>query len=103
MTHNVTGTRHVGVTARLAGPKDARGTVTACFDLDSAPYNLATPTIREGMSGVVKEYVDATGTKFIVTPIIVKKVHYESAVEQELRWNFDWELNSLAGAPTYPN
>lgn len=102
-TFDVTGTRHAGITARIAGKKDARGTVTACFDLDAAPYGLTTPAIREGAIGVIREYVDATGAQFITTPIIVKKLHHESAIGNELRWTFDWELNSLAGSPSYPN
>lgn len=99
LTFDVTHTGSGGNTARIAGKRDGRGNVNADFDADAPPY-AAVPSIQEGVSGIITEYVSIT--KFIQTPVIIKKLHFESAVGSQCKWNFDWEMNSLAGSFVYP-
>lgn len=95
---DVTNTTHGGRTARIAGKGDHKGTALICFDLTLPPYG-ASPGIRFGTSGVFRHKISATtgaaGDIFIRIPAIITKVHYESAVDQELRWSVDWAENFI--------
>lgn len=102
---DVTNTGHEGETARIAGKKDWQGTVQADFDLDDPPYGLAggQPNIDAGVRGVIRKYVSPVAQgKFISIGVIIAKVHYESAVESQLKYSFDVKQNKLAGPFTYP-
>lgn len=98
ITHDVTGTRMNGLTARIGGKVDAQGNVTACLDLDLLPW-AAPLTITPNMIGVAIFGVSPTGG--IQLPFIVSKVHYEAAVESAVSYNFDLQLNILAGSFAY--
>jgi hypothetical protein len=95
----VTGTAQIGKQARIAGVQDGRGTVNYDFDLDNLPWSPAF-RIVSGMTGIVYNYISPISA--IANPIIIKKVHSESAVETEVKGSFDWEFNSLAGVQVYP-
>lgn len=101
ITPDVSGTRHAGRTARIAAKKDHRGTVNATFDLDDPPYGAA-PNIRAGTTGVILLHTSASLNKPIQIPVIITKVHYESAIENALVWSFDWAENVIAGSLVYP-
>lgn len=100
---DVSGTRHAGLTARLAAKADAAGTVNAEFDADNPPY-LNPPNIRKGVSGILLAYYSALslGRPFQV-PVIIEKVHYETSVAAESKWSFDWRMNAIAGVFVYPS
>lgn len=100
LLHDVTGTRHAGVRARIGGPADAQGTVQADFDLDEAPYHDP-PSIRPTVRGLM--FFHISPTKAIQVPVIVERLHFESAVESQVKYSFDVKMNALAGALVYPN
>ncbi|HLN30476.1 MAG TPA: hypothetical protein VK395_22220 [Gemmataceae bacterium] len=106
VTH--TGLNGAGV-ARIAGKQDASGTVKADYDSDLSPY-AASPNIRNGVSGVILFYVGAPTAPVGVTgqqppvqgkplqvPVIIEKVHYESAVHNQVKFSFEVKLNVIAG------
>lgn len=102
---DVTHTGHSGETARITGKRDWRGTVQADFDLDAPPYNNAAggPNIRSGTRGVIRKYVAPVGqAKFIQIPVVIAKVHYETAVESQFKYSFDVEQSILAGDKIFP-
>jgi hypothetical protein len=101
---DVTNTGHGGQTARITGKEDWRGTINADFDLDAAPYGngAGQPNIRAGTAGVIACYVATDLSKAIQIPVIISKVHYESAVESQLKYSFDVEMSVLAGFFIYP-
>lgn len=101
MTHEVTRTSHGGNTARVAGKRDGRGTVTLSFDLDAPPWG-APLYVFEGMTGVILEAVSISLNKFITIPVIIKKLREESSVSTMLKLTVDWEFNILAGPYSYP-
>ncbi len=101
MTYDVTHTGHNGIRARIAGLEDAKGTISASFDLDLPPYGT-TPFIRHGVSGLCLFYVDISLVKHFQIPVIIPKTHYESGVESEMKYSFDVEMNRLAGLPAFP-
>jgi len=96
---DVTHTGSGGHTARITGKDDWRGSVNAVFDLDQPAYSTP-PSIRPGVKGIIQKYV-ATN-KVIQIPVVITKVHYESAVENELRYNFDVAMDSITGVMVYP-
>jgi hypothetical protein len=85
-------------TARIAGKRDGTGTVNADYDADLSPY--AAYGIQEGVSGVILEYI--TPTRAIQTPIIIEKLNFQSAAGSQLKYNFSWKMNVLAGLFVYP-
>ena len=95
VTHTGTG----GRTARIAGKADTKGTVNADFDADVPPY-LPAPSIRAGTTGVILCFV--TPNKAVQIPVIISKLHFESAIENELKYSFDYQENVLAGVVVYP-
>ncbi len=70
----------------------------ADFDLDAPPYLL--PQIRFGVQGIIHHFISVT--KFIQIPVVIAKVHYESAVENQLKYSFDVAMSVLAGSMVYP-
>jgi len=95
---DTTNTGSGGFRSRLAGVGDAAGTVNADYDLDLSPYRAA--LITAGISGIANFYLSPTN--FIQVPTIIEKVHYESAVESEVKYSFDVKGNSRAGLFVYP-
>ena len=95
VTHTGTG----GRTARIAGKGDTKGTINASFDLDLKPYT-APRGIREGANGVVVLGFDPAFP--IQIPAVIAKVHVESAIENEVKYSFDYNENVLAGVVVYP-
>ncbi len=103
MLHDVTGTRHGGYRARIAGLADVTGNVKAHFDLDVMPW-VDPPTIRPGVSGVIGFYVSIQATgKYVQVPCIIEKLHLVSGVENALAYDFDVKLNILAGTFLLPS
>ena len=99
LTFDVTHTATGGNTARIGGKADAKGTVNACLDIDNPPYATA-PNIIPGVRGIILFYVSAV--KFTQVPVIVKKLHFESGTEQEVRWSFDVEMDAHTGSFVFP-
>ena len=99
LLYDVTHTGTGGVRARLAGPVDASGNVLASLDLDLPPYAPAL-SIVAGQRGVALFYLSPT--RFLQLPCSVQKLHFESAIESEVLWNFDTKMNALAGFFVYP-
>lgn len=94
----MTSTGAGGLTARLAGKRDISGTVQADYDLDIPPYGPV--GIFDGLSGICA--FNLNPLKAVQAPVIVEKVHYESAVESEVKYSFDVKANSRAGFLVYP-
>jgi hypothetical protein len=105
--HDVTHTGLNGIgTARIAGLNDISGTIHADFDADAPPY-LNPPRITSGTSGwlifVLGAPPGSVGNlgssiqRQIEVPIIVEKVHYESAVKNQVKYSFNVKMNVLAG------
>jgi hypothetical protein len=99
LLHDVTGTAAGGVRMRLAGPLDASGNVKADFDLDLPPY-AAAPIILPGLSGIITFGISAT--KGIQIPSICESLHFMSAVENEVTYDWASKMNSKAGFVVYP-
>lgn len=95
VSHSGTG----GVRARIAGLQDARATILASLDLDLLPW-AAVPKIIPGLWGLIGIHVAerSLGWNPITVPVIVQKIHFESAVESEVKYSFDVQMNALAGA-----
>lgn len=98
---DVTHTGSGGVRARIAGPKDFRGSLNLSFDLDQPTYG-GNYLLKDGVSGLLSFAVSDDLDKFIQVPCILEKVRYESSVENELRVTADAAMNSLAGTLAYP-
>ena len=96
---DVTHTGSGGRTARIAGKADHKGTINADFDLDVPPY-LNPPGIRFGSTGIILFFFSPS--RPIQIPVIVSKVHYESAIESEVKYSFDVQENVLVGVIVYP-
>ena len=95
VTHTGTG----GRTARIAGKADHKGTVNADYDADIPPY-LAPVGIRAGGIAVILFFVSPS--KPIQVPVLITKVHYEAAIENEVKYSFEVAENVLAGVIVYP-
>ena len=87
-----------GLRARIPGLRDVQGTVSADYDLDSPPYGAI--SIFDGLSGVCG--FNLSPLKTLQVPVIIEKVHYEMAVESEIKYSFDVKANSRAGLIVYP-
>ena len=86
------------MSARIAGKEDFNGTVNYSLDLDAPPY-ATTTNIRNGVSGIMDLYVSPT--KVLRLPLIIGKVHYESAVTTEVKGSCEVAMNCLqAGVVT---
>lgn len=96
---DVSHTQTASRTARIAGKGDTKGSITASFDLDLKPYT-APRSIRAGQGGIVLMGFDPAFP--IQMPCIVTKVHYESKIESEVQYSFDYAENVLAGVIIYP-
>ena len=99
LLHDVTGSAAGGVRARLAGPTDVAGQVMCDLDLDAPPY-IDPPLILPGASGITNFGVSAS--KGIQVPVIVEELHFSSAIDQEVKWDFSCKANSIAGVIVYP-
>ncbi len=91
VTHSGT----TGLAARIAGRKDVKGRVQASLDLDLFPWAAGT-SIDFGQKGVIKCYVSAT--KFEQIPIIIAEVHERSAVNENVKYDFSFQLDTLSGS-----
>ncbi len=99
LLHDVTHTGSLGVRGRLAGPLDADGNVQLDLDLDQLPF-LAIPLIAPGISGIAVFGLSLVGG--IQVPLIVETLHFASAVDKEVMWDFAGKMNSRAGFLVYP-
>lgn len=95
VTHTGTG----GRTARIAGKGDHKATVGADYDLDIKPYNPPV-SIRFGSLGIIVLGFDPAFP--IQIPAVVTKTHYESAIENEVKYSFDCAESVLSGVIVYP-
>lgn len=97
-THTGTG----GYTGRLGQKADAKGSITAGFDLDAPPY-AAAPSMIPGTSGIALFYVSVAAlNKYIQVPIIVGELRFETGVEQEVVYGLDVAMNIHAGTFAFP-
>lgn len=96
---DVTSSGSGGLTARLAGKVDCAGTIQADYDLDLSPY-LAVPAIVTAGRGFAYFYLSPT--RFFQIPAVIEKVHYEVAVESEVKYSWDVKCDSRVGALVYP-
>lgn len=99
---DVTNTSHGGAgTARIAGKPDFKGTMNYSFDLDNALFGNNF-SVLPGTSGIMFWYIGNTNVpgnvlgKAIQTPVIVEKLHFESAVTSEVKGSCDVSMNLLA-------
>lgn len=99
LLHDVTGTKANGVRARLAGPTDVAGQVMCDLDLDDPPY-VDPPLILPGISGIASFGMSAA--RGIQVPLIVEELHFASAIDQEVKWDFSSKCNSRAGMIVFP-
>lgn len=105
ITHLVMGTIHKGLAARIGGALDFQSTITAVFDLDTPPW-LAPPLVLPNARGLLLYGlqaipIGAAGAIGIQLPFIIPKVHYEQAVDKEIIYSFDIQMNILAGNLAY--
>ncbi len=98
---DVTTTGSNGLRARLAGLRDFNVSVQAIFDLDNPTYAGIAPVI-DGLSGILLTSVSTAGNKFFQLPSIIDKVHYVSALENALLYDFTLKANSRAGLLVFP-
>lgn len=96
---DVTSTLSGGITARISGKLDAKGTVNADFDADAPPYGNP-PAIIPGVRGICLFGVSAV--RAVQVPVVVEKLHFESSVEAEVKYSFDCSMDSLAGQFVFP-
>lgn len=97
--HDVTGTSHKGLTARIGGKLDLSSSLTAAFDLDVAPWILP-PLIVPNANGILFFGLSANGVG-ISCGVIVGKLHFEQAVDKEIIYGFDVKMNILAAPLVY--
>jgi hypothetical protein len=110
---DVTHTGYAGAgTARIAGKPDCKGLVNYDLDLDFAPFGQKFG-ILPGTSGLMFWYIGNTnaqsgGTVFgsaIQVPVIVEKLHFETAITSQLKGSIDVSMDLLAAGgtgPTFP-
>jgi hypothetical protein len=82
---------------RIASIRDAKGNVTLSFNYADVA-NYAVTKIAPGVTGLIKNYV--TPTSFHSLGMVIKKIHWRSAVQEVVKVNFDWELESSSGGIT---
>ena len=88
-----------GFMARIAGRTDAKGTINADWDFD-LPCYLTPPSILPAVRGLCQFGLGPA--KGIQVPTIIGKVHYEVAVQSQVKYSFDVAMDSRAGALVYP-
>lgn len=96
---DVTGVLAGGVRARIGGPSDADGNVQCDMDLLAPPY-ANPPLIQPGVSGIA--LFGLSPVKSIQVPLIVETLHFASAIDKEVAWDFATKCNSLAGFIVFP-
>lgn len=99
LLHDVTSSATGGGRARLAGPLDVAGQVMCDLDLDAPPY-VDPPLLLPGVSGITNFGVSVS--KGIQVPVILEELHFSSAIDQEVKWDFSVKMNQLAGVIVYP-
>ena len=101
LLHLVTHTASGGGQARIAGPEDLKGEVTYDVDLDILPHGA--PGIVAGAKGMIRFYVSSlVGGKYYEAPVIIEKVHWQSAVQGKLEGSFSVMLEAHSGTRTRP-
>jgi hypothetical protein len=97
-------------TARIAGKPDMKGTVNYDLDIDLAPFG-ATLSVLPGTSGIMYWYISNTNVpgnilgKAIQVPVIVEKLHWETAITSQVKGTIDVSMDALASGgtgPTFP-
>jgi len=109
LLYDVTHTGFGGAgTARIGGKPDVAGTINADLDIDLAPFG-GTLAILPGTSGIIFFYVSNTNVpgqvvgKAVQVPVIVEKLHWETAIQSQLKYSLDIKMDILApnvAAPT---
>jgi|HubBroStandDraft_5_1064220.scaffolds.fasta_scaffold55141_4 hypothetical protein len=87
-------------TGRIVGKADSSGTVNADYDMSAPPY-APVPSIIEGVSGIILDFVSPT--KAIQSPITIEELNWESNTTTQVKWNFTWKENVFVGLPVYPS
>ncbi|MES2342326.1 MAG: hypothetical protein V4597_11655 [Pseudomonadota bacterium] len=98
---DVTSTIHQGITAKMPTRRDGRGTLNAIFDLNNPPY-LDPPRILPGVFGYMNFFVASDQTQWFAVPSLIVKTHWETSVNDVVRYSFDIELSGLLGPVIYP-
>ena len=98
--NDVTNTRHGGGTAVLGSKENGKGTVSAALDLDEMPHD-APFTVRPRMKGIM--FFGLSPALAIQFPFMVTSLHYETAVESEVRWSFSVTMDVISGSLVYPD
>lgn len=93
-----THTQSGGKAARIAGVLDGQGNVTADVDAALLPPGFS---LKAGQKGVMTFGV-GSASPFSVHGMILK-VHYQTAVEGKVEYNFDVAMDSTTGAYVYPS
>ncbi len=94
----MTSTGSQGLTARLAGKGDSSADVEADLDLDQPTWGPL--VIQPGVRGVMVFF--QSPTKGIQIPKSIEKVHYQGAVDSQMKYSFTAKMNQLAGLFVYP-
>jgi hypothetical protein len=94
-------------TARISGKPDMAGTINYDLDLDLAPFGV-TLSVTPGTSGLIYIYVGNTNApagvlgKAIQCPVIVEKLHFETAITSQLKGSIDVKQDVLAPNQAVP-
>lgn len=88
-------------TARISGKPDVSGTINYDLDIDAAPFG-ASLAMFPGTSGLMYFYVSNTNApigilgKAISCPVIVEKLHFETAITSQVKGSIDVKQDLLA-------
>ena len=88
-------------TARISGKPDCAGTINYDLDIDNAPFGTHF-SVTPGTSGLMYFYISNTNVGIanlglaITVPVIVEKLHFETAITSQLKGSIDTKMNLLA-------
>jgi hypothetical protein len=99
LTYEIINTCSGGLMWKLTGRTDAKGTFNADYDLDAPPY-VAPQSIIAGTRGIA--VFGLAPNKGIQMPSIIKKTHYEIAMQAQVKYSSDLELDARQGQLVYP-
>lgn len=100
----VTNSASGGVAARIANVLDGKGTVHADYDVLNPYYIGPAPLIVSGMIGTfLFQLAPVPALRFFQVPGIIRRVPWSSQVMGKVSYQFEVELNSLAGAYLRPS
>jgi hypothetical protein len=101
LVYEIINTCSGGLMWRITGRTDAKGSIQADFDLDAPPY-VAPQSIIPGMKGIAIFGMNQQANKGIQVPGLISKNHYEVAMNAQVKYNFDFQLDARQGQLVYP-